>query len=180
MQEHGVPVTMDTDESGVIKITATEDTYSKVDEVIDSFLKEKKFDEFHLIRVKDDEENEIDVEAFIENVIIPAITKHVEEQHHEAEVQIEQDDDEIIIRTDLEIEPEKKQKVKSEGEEGNQEGETEDEFESPEEVAKRKEDSYKAFVEAIYDSVSKAPKPVRFVGRISDSVESDFNQLIKE
>lgn len=184
LEEHGVPVTMDTDENGVIKITATDDTYSKVDEVIDSFLKEKKFDEFHLIRVKDDEENEIDVEAFIENVIIPAITKHVEEQHHEAEVQIEQDDDEIIIRTDLEIEPEKKQKEKPEGEEGNQEGnqegETEDEFESPEEVAKRKEDSYKAFVKAISDSVSKAPKPVRFIGRISDSVESDFNQLIKK
>ena len=84
----------------------------------------------------------------------------------------------------MEIEPEKKQKEKSEGEEGNQEGnqegETEDEFESPEEVAKRKKDSYKAFVEAISDSVSKAPKPVRFIGRISDSVESDFNQLIKK
>ena len=78
----------------------------------------------------------------------------------------------------------KKQKEKSEGEEGNQEGnqegETEDEFESPEEVAKRKEDSYKAFVEAISDFVSKAPKPVRFIGRIFDSVESDFNQLIKK
>lgn len=163
MEEHGVPADIYTEEDGIVKVVALKDPYSVVNEVVDSFLKEKKFDEFTLIRVKDDEENsEIDVEEFIENVIIPAISKHVNSQENEADVQIEQVGDEIIIRTDLEVE-EEKPKEKSENEES--EGSDEDE------ILKKKEDSSKSLWNSIKDSV----KPynlrykLKFVSKVSDS-----------
>lgn len=163
MEEHGVPADIYTEEDGIVKVVALKDPYSVANEVVDSFLKEKKFDEFTLIRVKDDEENsEIDVEEFIENVIIPAISKHVNSQENEADVQIEQVGDEIIIRTDLEVE-EEKPKEKSENEES--EGSDEDE------ILKKKEDSSKSLWNSIKDSV----KPynlrykLKFVSKVSDS-----------
>lgn len=165
MEEHGVPADIYTEEDGIVKVVALKDPYSVVNEVVDSFLKEKKFDEFTLIRVKDDEENsEIDVEEFIENVIIPAISKHVNSQENEADVQIEQVGDEIIIRTDLEVE-EEKPKEKSENEESEGEGSDEDE------ILKKKEDSSKSLWNSIKDSV----KPynlrykLKFVSKVSDS-----------
>lgn len=165
MEEHGVPADIYTEEDGIVKVVALKDPYSVVNEVVDSFLKEKKFDEFTLIRVKDDEENsEIDVEEFIENVIIPAISKHVNSQENEADVQIEQVGDEIIIRTDLEVE-EEKPKEKSENEESEGEGFDEDE------ILKKKEDSSKSLWNSIKDSV----KPynlrykLKFVSKVSDS-----------
>lgn len=165
MEEHGVPADIYTEEDGIVKVVALKDPYSVVNEVVDSFLKEKKFDEFTLIRVKDDEENsEIDVEEFIENVIIPAISKHVNSQENEADVQIEQIGDEIIIRTDLEVE-EEKPKEKSENEESEGEGSDEDE------ILKKKEDSSKSLWNSIKDSV----KPynlrykLKFVSKVSDS-----------
>lgn len=165
MEEHGVPADIYTEEDGIVKVVALKDPYSVVNEVVDSFLKEKKFDEFTLIRVKDDEENsEIDVEEFIENVIIPAISKHVNSQENEADVQIEQVGDEIIIRTDLEVE-EEKPKEKSENEEFEGEGSDEDE------ILKKKEDSSKSLWNSIKDSV----KPynlrykLKFVSKVSDS-----------
>lgn len=165
MEEHGVPADIYTEEDGIVKVVALKDPYSVVNEVVDSFLKEKKFDEFTLIRVKDDEENsEIDVEEFIENVIIPAISKHVNSQENEADVQIEQVGNEIIIRTDLEVE-EEKPKEKSENEESEGEGSDEDE------ILKKKEDSSKSLWNSIKDSV----KPynlrykLKFVSKVSDS-----------
>lgn len=165
MEEHGVPADIYTEEDGIVKVVALKDPYSVVNEVVDSFLKEKKFDEFTLIRVKDDEEDsEIDVEEFIENVIIPAISKHVNSQENEADVQIEQVGDEIIIRTDLEVE-EEKPKEKSENEESEGEGSDEDE------ILKKKEDSSKSLWNSIKDSV----KPynlrykLKFVSKVSDS-----------
>lgn len=165
MEEHGVPADIYTEEDGIVKVVALKDPYSVVNEVVDSFLKEKKFDEFTLIRVKDDEENsEIDVEEFIENVIIPAISKHVNSKENEADVQIEQVGDEIIIRTDLEVE-EEKPKEKSENEESEGEGSDEDE------ILKKKEDSSKSLWNSIKDSV----KPynlrykLKFVSKVSDS-----------
>lgn len=165
MEEHGVPADIYTEEDGIVKVVALKDPYSVVNEVVDSFLKEKKFDEFTLIRVKDDEEDsEIDVEEFIENVIIPAISKHVNSQENEADVQIEQVGDEIIIRTDLEVE-EEKPKEKSENEESEGEGFDEDE------ILKKKEDSSKSLWNSIKDSV----KPynlrykLKFVSKVSDS-----------
>lgn len=165
MEEHGVPADIYTEEDGIVKVVALKDPYSVVNEVVDSFLKEKKFDEFTLIRVKDDEEDsEIDVEEFIENVIIPAISKHVNSQENEADVQIEQVGDEIIIRTDLEVE-EEKLKEKSENEESEGEGSDEDE------ILKKKEDSSKSLWNSIKDSV----KPynlrykLKFVSKVSDS-----------
>lgn len=163
MEEHGVPADIYTEEDGIVKVVALKDPYSVVNEVVDSFLKEKKFDEFTLIRVKDDEENsEIDVEEFIENVIIPAISKHVNSQENEADVQIEQVGDEIIIRTDLEVEEEKpKEKSGSEESEGSDE----------DEILKKKEDSSKSLWNSIKDSV----KPynlrykLKFVSKVSDS-----------
>jgi hypothetical protein len=117
MDEHGVPADVYTDEEGIVKVVALKDPYSVVTEVVDSFLKEKKFDEFTLIRVKDDEEeSEIDVEEFIEKVLIPSIEAHINSQELEADVQIDQNGDEIIIRTDLEVE-EPKEKPEGESEE---------------------------------------------------------------
>lgn len=165
MEEHGVPADIYTEEDGIVKVVALKDPYSVVNEVVDSFLKEKKFDEFTLIRVKDDEENsEIDVEEFIENVIIPAISKHVNSQENEADVQIEQIGDEIIIRTDLEVE-EEKPKEKSENEESEGEGSDEDE------ILKKKEDSSKS----LWNSIKVSVKPynlrykLKFVSKVSDS-----------
>lgn len=165
MEEHGVPADIYTEEDGIVKVVALKDPYSVVNEVVDSFLKEKKFDEFTLIRVKDDEENsEIDVEEFIENVIIPAISKHVNSQENEADVQIEQIGDEIIIRTDLEVE-EEKPKEKSENEESEGEGSDEDE------ILKKKEDSSKSLWNSIKDSVKSynLRYKLKFVSKVSDS-----------
>lgn len=160
MDEHGVPADVYTDEDGIVKVVALKDPYSVVTEVVDSFLKEKKFDEFTLIRVKDDEEeSEIDVEEFIEKVLIPSIEAHINSQELEAYVQIDQNGDEIIIRTDLEIE-EPKEKP---------EGESEEEIK--EKVIERKEDSSKSLWNAIVDSVKpyKLAYKLKFESKISDS-----------